>query len=138
MVRLILIWTFFNNDDVIRVERKTAECWVINSTIQKTARIWKKTTNGDYYNKPVLKVSCFFQAHYYPQTITETILFDLVPEIGLSKQKNVLERLWAYLTIQDLLKRVARYQIIYYWIPRQTMDLIWSTKKRQNNCWNSG
>ena len=86
----------------------------------------------------MLNQSCFFQAHYYPQTITETILFDLVPEIGLSKQKNVLERLWAYLTIQDLLKRVARYQINNYWIPRQTLALIGPTKKSQNNSWNSG
>ena len=39
---------FLNNYDVSGVERKTAEYWVINSTVQKTARIWKKSTNGDY------------------------------------------------------------------------------------------
>ena len=53
----------------------------------------------------------WFQAHYYPQTITETILFDVAPEVRGTKQKNVLERLWAYLTIQDLLRRVARFEI---------------------------
>ena len=47
-----------------------------------------------------------FQADYYPQTITETVLFDAASEVV--KQKNALERLWAYLTIQNLLKRVAR------------------------------
>ena len=48
MVRLIIIWTFYNNYDIIRVERKTAEYWVINSTVQRRARVWKKSTNGDY------------------------------------------------------------------------------------------
>jgi hypothetical protein len=55
-------------------------------------------------------ISYLFQAHYYPQTITETVLFEAAPEIRVSKQKNVLERLWAYLTIQDLLRRVARFE----------------------------
>ena len=57
MVRLILVWTFLNNYDVIRVERKTAEHRVINSTIQKTARIWKKSTNVDYSVVSLLQVA---------------------------------------------------------------------------------
>ena len=39
---------FWTNYDVTRVDRKTAEYWVINSSLQKTPRIWKKCTNGGY------------------------------------------------------------------------------------------
>lgn len=42
----------------------------------------------------------------YPQPITETV-FDVVPQANEIKG-NFLERLWAYLTIKDLLERVAR------------------------------
>jgi len=71
-----------------------------------------------------------FQAHFYPQAITETILEGLpasdeatwkrapatIGGIGgggvrrprPASRSNMLERLWAYLTINDLLKRVAR------------------------------
>ena len=37
------------NYDVIRVERKTAEFTVINSSVQKRAQNSEKTTSGDYY-----------------------------------------------------------------------------------------
>eukprot|EP00095_Tigriopus_kingsejongensis_P007343 maker-scaffold589_size129586-snap-gene-0.49 protein:Tk07343 transcript:maker-scaffold589_size129586-snap-gene-0.49-mRNA-1 annotation:"inter-alpha-trypsin inhibitor heavy chain h4-like" len=46
------------------------------------------------------------EAHFYPQIISETI-FDLVPQIR-ADDINFLERLWAYLTIKDLLEKVAK------------------------------
>lgn len=49
------------------------------------------------------------EAHFYPQSITETI-FDVVPQIR-AKDINFLERLWAYLTIKDLLEKVAKGEI---------------------------
>lgn len=49
----------------------------------------------------------FAQAHLYPQVITETHLFDVEPQVRTS-DVNFLERLWAYLTIQDLLEKVAK------------------------------
>ena len=50
----------------------------------------------------------YFQAEFYPQTITETV-FDVLPRVRQSVNGvNFLERLWAYLTIKDLLERVAR------------------------------
>ena len=49
-----------------------------------------------------------FQAEFYPQTITETV-FDVLPRVRESVNGvNFLERLWAYLTIRDLLERVAK------------------------------
>lgn len=61
--------------------------------------------------------SLVFQAEFYPQTITETV-FDILPRVqaidagasvtGSSAGVNFLERLWAYLTIKDLLERVAK------------------------------
>ena len=48
------------------------------------------------------------QAEFYPQTITETV-FDVLPRIRQSVNGvNFLERLWAYLTIKDLLEKVAK------------------------------
>ena len=48
------------------------------------------------------------QAEFYPQTITETV-FDVLPRVRQSVNGvNFLERLWAYLTIKDLLERVAK------------------------------
>ena len=37
------------NYDVIRVERKTAEYTVINSSVEKRAQNREKTTSGDYW-----------------------------------------------------------------------------------------
>ena len=56
-----------------------------------------------------IKMSYFlFQAEFYPQTITETV-FDVLPRVRESVNGvNFLERLWAYLTIRDLLERVAK------------------------------
>lgn len=54
----------------------------------------------------VSSLSFLFQAHLYPQEITETI-FDVVPQVRAS-DINFLERLWAYLTIQNLLEKVAK------------------------------
>ena len=34
--------------DITRVERKTADYWVISSIVQKTAENRQKNTNGDY------------------------------------------------------------------------------------------
>ncbi len=47
-----------------------------------------------------------FQAEYYPQSITETV-FDLAPSVRATSE-NFLERMWAYLTIKDLLEKVAK------------------------------
>jgi len=48
------------------------------------------------------------KAEFYPQTITETV-FDVLPRVRESVNGvNFLERLWAYLTIRDLLERVAK------------------------------
>ena len=48
------------------------------------------------------------QAEFYPQTITETV-FDVLPRVRQSVNGvNFLERLWAYLTIKNLLERVAK------------------------------
>ena len=40
---------FLTNYDVIRVERKTAEYTVINSSVQKRAQNREKPTSGDYF-----------------------------------------------------------------------------------------
>lgn len=47
-----------------------------------------------------------FQAHLYPQSITE-LVFDVSPSVRAS-EVNFLERLWAYLTIKNLLELVAK------------------------------
>ena len=49
------------------------------------------------------------QAHLYPETITETV-FGVLPRVH-SHRVNFLERLWAYLTINNLLERVAKGEI---------------------------
>ena len=40
---------FWTNYDVIKVEKKTAEHIVINSSVEKRAQNREKTTSGDYY-----------------------------------------------------------------------------------------
>jgi hypothetical protein len=53
----------------------------------------------------------FLQAQFYPQTITETV-FEVLPRVRDSINGiNFLERLWAYLTIRDLLEKVAKGQL---------------------------
>ena len=54
-------------------------------------------------------VAPFPQAHLYPETITETV-FGVLPHVH-SHRVNFLERLWAYLTINNLLERVAKGEI---------------------------
>ena len=54
-------------------------------------------------------VAPFPQAHLYPETITETV-FGVLPRVH-SHRVNFLERLWAYLTINNLLERVAKGEI---------------------------
>ena len=41
---------FLTNYDVIRVERKTAEYTVINSSVEKRTQNREKTTSGDYFH----------------------------------------------------------------------------------------
>ncbi len=54
------------------------------------------------------------QAEYYPETLTETVLEwggapkAVTATAGADANQDFLERLWAYLTIKDLLIKVAR------------------------------
>ena len=57
-------------------------------------------------NELIKIISCYFRPTTTPSSITETI-FDVIPQVR-AEDVNLLERLWAYLTIQDLLKKVAR------------------------------
>ena len=57
----------------------------------------------------VVHVPLITQAHLYPETITETV-FGVLPHVH-SHRVNFLERLWAYLTINNLLERVAKGEI---------------------------
>ena len=45
---------FLTNYDVIRVERKTAEYTVINSSVQKRPQNREKSTSGDYLKMKAL------------------------------------------------------------------------------------
>ncbi len=64
--------------------------------------------NGPYKVGGEYNASAASKAEFYPQTITETV-FDVLPRVRESVNGvNYLERLWAYLTIKDLLERVAR------------------------------
>ena len=58
---------FYNNYDVTRVEKRTAELWVTNLTnsyVQKRAKNRGKPTSGDYYNTTIQQFGFGVLAQY--------------------------------------------------------------------------
>ena len=69
------------NYDVIRVERKTAEYTVINSSVEKRAQNREKTTSRDYLklSTQISQVKFFVQKSYTKKILSKDLrdLFNL-------------------------------------------------------------